>query len=482
MGLSLMVLNAYAFEINQFSSGDKIEAQQINQNFNVIKTEANDRGHQFLFTNVVDKKKIKASELNQNFQIFFNSLNLNNQRVYSSSSPITATDVNYNFNLMKSIVLGSLSEKSCPFTGQGSSKQVYNPQTKTFGECEVSCATGLFPSFDENDCVAYSSDGADGLWPQGADNDLIVESGETKSIAAGSIKDYNNVNIKSGGTLIIDGASSQDPTVIGVVNDFILNGTVVAQAVYDGGAKSISLPRGGSFSYTITQANGGAGGAGGKRWDSALVGGAGGLGTNGFGGGGGGGTGSTFSVTAGGAGGSGGAAGYSCGSSTLLTNGMITLGDGGNAAGAQVSGSGGGSGGGNGCTLMASSSGAGGGGGMKGKHGLGLYIQVRNSIKGNGTFIMSGQKGFNGGNSSGGTRANGSGGAGGGGAGGSGGVLKIKASNNESNYTVNRLKGAGGIPGSVATPSTYNGNTGGYGSAGSFGSSGADGSVSIEAF
>ncbi|MBU0486419.1 MAG: T9SS type A sorting domain-containing protein [Bacteroidetes bacterium] len=126
-------------------------------------------------------------------------------------------------------------------------------------------------------------------WLCGLDGNLHIQNGETVDIAVGSIKDYNNLTIDSGGTLRVTG-NAIDFTMIGVKGNLILNGTIEAKNSTASGNTSVTAPDGTVLSSTIVQQPGGNGGNGGEI--STLPGGAGGAESNGDGGGGG--SGSTF--------------------------------------------------------------------------------------------------------------------------------------------------------------------------------------------
>lgn len=99
-------------------------------------------------------------------------------------------------------------------------------------------------------------------------------------------------------------------------------------------------------------------------------------------------------------------------------------------------------------------SGAGSGGGSRGRHGQALYLQVRGSISGSGSVLLSGQDGGNGGATQDGyTGCNCAfvgiwrGGGGGGGAGGSGGALLVRGAALPDTIVVDVNGGSGGSGG-----------------------------------
>jgi hypothetical protein len=308
------------------------------------------------------------------------------------------------------------------------------------------------------------------------DGDLLILNGQTVSVAEGSVKQYRNIQINTGGVLQITGTTGAW-TEIGCSGDCIVNGQIIARAGYDGQATH----NGGSFtktsafgigtlSYSVAQQNGGTGGNGSGVTASA---GRGGLQANGIGGGG----------AGGGPGGNGGAGGlngqssnaYPGGTGGGLGNGGNSINDGSNAYPRGGNGASGGGGG-----LYTSSSGkisietaygGGGAGAYKGHHGKGLTLYVEGALSGIGSIICSGRAGFVGGagvDFSGTGGADGGGGGGGaGGAGGSGGSLILKYGSLVSTPSISVAGGAGGAGGA------------GNNAAGATGSSGLNGSYSL---
>lgn len=301
----------------------------------------------------------------------------------------------------------------------------------------------------------------------GADGDLVITSGQTVDLAEGSVKQYSSINIASGGTLRITGTTGAW-TEIGCSGDCVINGQIIARAGYDGqvthsgGTFTKTSAFGlGSLSYTITQANGGAGGVG----DFSISGGAQSLGRGGGGGGGNGGVGGT-NGGAGGVGYSGAAGGAGGGLGNGSTGGNASVGG---ASGVGGAGASGGGGGGRFDFKSATSVyGGGGGGGYKGHHGKGLVLYVEGILSGTGSVAASGRAGFSGGNSGTGQGTGGafvSSGGGGGGAGGSGGSVVIRYRNSGTLPALTVIGGTGGARGTSGS-STYFGVNGSAGSNG----------------
>lgn len=291
----------------------------------------------------------------------------------------------------------------------------------------------------------------------GVDGDLVILTGQTLDIPEGSVKQYNSINIQTGGVLRITGNTGAW-TEIGCRNDCIIDGEIIARTGYasgtvthSGGTFTATSSFGlGALSYTIVQANGGNGGAGGAGGR------AGGLQSQGNGGGGGG------SIASGGVGGNGISNGAN-GSGGAGGLGTQTIGIGGNAS-LSVGGAGGGGGGGGGGFVPLGSiyGGAGGGGGYKGPHGKGVVLYVEGFLSGSGIINVSGGDGFQGGNAS--TRGSNGGGGSGGGAGGSGGKIIVKRYFGD--ISTNVAGGTGGAAGA-------RGSNAGLGTAGSSGNIGS---------
>ena len=112
----------------------------------------------------------------------------------------------------------------------------------------------------------------DNNWPYGKDGNLVVNNGETHNLTSGSIYDFANVTINTGGILQIVG-DDLNFTMLGIRGNLILNGGIRLDPTSSTGSVSNTTPDKVSVSATISQAAGGAGGAG-----SAKAGGAGGAG------------------------------------------------------------------------------------------------------------------------------------------------------------------------------------------------------------
>lgn len=369
-----------------------------------------------------------------------------------------------NFHEENSACLSNI--RTCPISN-GAGEQSWVSDT-TYSTClATSCNAGYAPSANSESC--------DMTWPYGTQN-LTIASGTVFDMDAGSVQDYNNITIDSGGVLNIKGASG-GITVLGLRGNLVNNGIIRGnEGTYATSTFNKTTPLGEVLSYTNTQQNAGAGGAGGN---AVYAGGA--SGNLGLGGGGGGAPGWNG---AGGVGGTNGGAGANGGVSFTYNGGTgglgnATLGAGspGNKGGSSGSahggggGTGGGSGGGGGGGGYSGtySGGGGGGGGYKGKHGAALYLYVLGTISGNGQILLNGTAGFAGGKGGQGQEAGSShsGGGGGGGAGGNGGRLWIRSSAPfTGTYSLsNGAGGAGGARGGGVT-APYDGREGTAGSPG----------------
>ena len=290
-------------------------------------------------------------------------------------------------------------------------------------------------------------------WPFGKDGNLVITSGQTVNIAAGSVKDYKNISVLSGGVLNIDCSSSANITVIGCEDTFLIEGTVTTNGTYLLTAPSIQTPDKAGLAWSINPtAKGGNGGTGSNLTSGYRLnyGGAGGSGnTNGGGGGGGGagdfdgrnmgygGEGGAGFSGGGGGGGSNGGAGGSAGASGA--GGAGEKGGGGGSGG----GAGAGSRGGNAPQYRVAGGGGGGGGGYKGKHAPSLYINANKLII-TGNISFNGKDGFPGGSGGSGISYGRPGAAGGGGPGGNGGTVWVRAKTKSGLEKINVAGGAGG--------------------------------------
>ena len=206
-------------------------------------------------------------------------------------------------------------------------------------------------------------------WPTGTDGDLVIASGSTVTLSPGTLKNYRNLTVQSGGVLEISDGGSW--TMIGVSGNLIVDGTIRSiNSTHTGGTFNATAPNklgvlsGESLSFSCSQNSGGNGGNSRQR-------GYGGGGTssgNGGGGAGDDGGGGGASLTRGGDGGptSGGA-------------GSFGFGDPGDNAGSR----------------------GGGGGGFRGRHGGAIYLKVKGNISGSGSVNVNGSNGTAGGSGSG---------------------------------------------------------------------------------
>lgn len=285
----------------------------------------------------------------------------------------------------------------------------------------------------------------------GVDGDLVITNGQTVTVAAGSVKHYNSINIQTGGTLSIIGTGGI--TEIGCRNSCNIMGSIIFQEDWAAGNSSkTSVFSNLNMPFNLTQSNGGNGGQGGNSNGGGArpPGGAQSLGRGG--GGAGGGT-------------------YVSGNQTGNAIWDATKGNGGNGAHFNSIGYNGPGGlGGGGSGGYGSYGGAGGGGGYRGKHGGRLHLFVEGkTFTGTGTIDLRGQTGFNGGSAGGGE---GGGGGGGGGAGGSGGRLYISyRSTSVPSLNILLTGGSGGSGGGGAVGAWSDGYNGGSGTAGVVGTS-----------
>lgn len=309
---------------------------------------------------------------------------------------------------------------------------------------------------------------------EGALGDLLITSGQTVTITAGSLYDYDNIDIQAGGTLVVNETTSPPRLTQICASTFKIDGSIQARSLYL--QASSSQPLSTIFGYPLqTQyylASCGNGGRGGS--DDGASGGYGGTSTipSAFGGaGGGGGAEYYFSLSQtttnynGGNGGSDGASGAG-GSGSSGGSGSNYYA---NNASIQTGASGGSGGGGGGYKTSTLRGGGGGAGSYRNKCGLPLYLYCTDTISGNGLVDCSGVAGLRGGNGANGSSGSG-GGGGGGGAGGCGGHLAVTSAIFTVPYTVSG--GAGGAGGS-------GGSGAGTASNGSSGSSGVDGTFTI---
>lgn len=316
------------------------------------------------------------------------------------------------------------------------------------------------------------------------DGNVVVPSGSTLVLTAGTVYDFKSLTVNSGGTVQISGHGI---VLIGSVGAVIVNGTILsdkASTALGACSKSFTITEPGtsttySFSYNFgtTTYEGGRGGYGEQAWNYqnyASVGGDGGMVFNG----------SSCGIGSGGGGGgavdpnlngtcacpppafckicttkylnSGSESGVTASSSSTGSGGAG--GNGGNGSSGNTAGTGGGAAGGRGSYMSNANGnygGGGGGGGFRGGSASSLVIKTRANVTGTGIINLSGQAGFNGGRGGNptGTHA-GAGGGGGGGTGGFGGNLTIlhKTGNSlsSSNYSISG--GSAGLGGDWGTP------------------------------
>lgn len=319
----------------------------------------------------------------------------------------------------------------------------------------VRAITSVAVSANSNEASAPTD-----TWPFGLDGPLVVRSGETYPVAAGSMHDWSSVTIEPGGTLLV--GEGTDWTIIGISGNLSLGGQIVARGgAHLGGtfatrAPSLSGQRDGeALSLELAQPAGGKGGDigyGTAVGDTLNVGGAAGSGN------GGGGAGNLFAIdgacgtigngngnhgyaAALGKGGDGGAGG--CGGPSGGVGADVYGGDGGNGVV------------GNSCAHPVST-GSAGGGGSRGHHGQGLYLAVKGWSAGAGSIDVRGQGGGRGGNGIAGEVWNpydwaGSAG-GGGGSGGGGGRVVVRHGGPFTNAIRVLIDGGnGGVAGSGST-------------------------------
>lgn len=343
-------------------------------------------------------------------------------------------------------------------------------------------------SFLKNAATAGIIDPVDGA--------LVVLNGQTVDIPEGSVKQYSNIQIDSGGVLRITGNTGAW-TEIGCAGDCIVNGQIIAragypgQATHSGGTFTKTSAFGlGSLSYSITQRAGGNGGNSSNNFTP------GGLQSDGRGGGGGGGKNEYNFITGeryGGAGGAGGSNGSQGELSPIPVNNSGGIGGGlqhgqsnkststyQGVAAWTVGGDGSGGGGGGSAvggeykgSFIVSLGNGGGGGGYKGHHGKGLVLYIEGNLSGSGIILCSGANGFNGGSVIS-VHPNSSGSGGGGGAGGSGGHLAIRYKSTSGLPSFSASGGGGGAGGSGERQGFIDG-----GRNGANGQSGLNGSLSV---
>lgn len=379
--ICLLVSVSLGAQILPFSPGEDISASKFNSNFEYVKSRAQSILPEVDYSPLVifsPGDTVSANIINQNYDFF---TNLFWQKSFSMlplepNGKIFSSTINENFNnLLLGIEAG-------------------------------------------NEIVDFEA----------VDGDLLVQSGETFVLPAGSVKKYSSVVVEEEGVLEIQGDSLL-LTEIAVDGNVVIDGLIRGRGYFVGGSfNGTSQISSENISFSIPQSAGGNGGATGPTV---------------YGGG------SSNS----GNGGGGGRADVPCLAGTGAT---------GNSASPSSPGAGIGSNGGCGCGCIG---GGGGAGGYRGEHGHSLVLIVNGQVYGNGIIDLSGESGFNGGPGI--TGGNG-GGGGGGGAGGSGGYLRVRYYQVfDENITVNLSGGLGGIGGVRGEANTHNpGNPGGNGQAG----------------
>ena len=298
-----------------------------------------------------------------------------------------------------------------------------------------------------------------GTWPYGIEGNLHITTGVTYDIVGGSIHDWNDLTIDTGGKLRITG-NTTDFTKIGVKGVFTFQGTIECKDSTATGATSTVTPSGIAISNTIAQKLNGAGGASSalSLSSASLSAISGGAATSSVGGTGAGGSaiaGDAYSVS------------YAYGSS--------------NGTGAYIEG------------LYyfvghykfcSATGGTGGTGGAKGLHGKNLFLQVTGHFHGTGGVIdVRGSAGSNGTAGSNGSvylsGVSSGGGGGGGGCGGTAGKIYVRHGATYDAPTYLTTGGAAGTGGTKGTGAVVGAGSIGTNYNGSAGQAGDDGSTDI---
>lgn len=98
-------------------------------------------------------------------------------------------------------------------------------------------------------------------WPAGTNGPLLVTTGNTTVLPAGSVMDYSSIEIQVGATLQIGPGSGW--TIIGCSGNCDISGTITGYQGQDtGGTFTATAPDGANLSYMIVQNAGGSGGSG----------------------------------------------------------------------------------------------------------------------------------------------------------------------------------------------------------------------------
>jgi hypothetical protein len=124
----------------------------------------------------------------------------------------------------------------------------------------VGCQLGTIYVDSSQDCQP--------VWPIGKDGDLTISSGQVVEIEPGSVHDYRNVTINSGGVLRIRRLSVSDPWAqIGISGNLALNGKIEgiqggSAGVFTGLATANNGTKSGEqLTLTLSQSRGGEGGS-----------------------------------------------------------------------------------------------------------------------------------------------------------------------------------------------------------------------------
>jgi hypothetical protein len=136
----LISFNIYA----QFSAGQVIEPDQINDEFLKVKTKLDNRGNYiFNFEELEADKQIKSSTLNENFNNFL-TIQIIPLNSFSPAQAVQASKMNENFNLMHQTISTQLSQRPCSVVGNiGSGVENFSDDDNSWGSCLASsCISG----------------------------------------------------------------------------------------------------------------------------------------------------------------------------------------------------------------------------------------------------------------------------------------------------------------------------------------------------
>jgi hypothetical protein len=107
------------------------------------------------------------------------------------------------------------------------------------------------------------------IWPFGLAGSLTITNGQTVTLSANQVVDYQNLTINAGGVLNITGGWG----IIGVAGNLINNGTIQnINNNYYGQTLTATTPLGLGLSYTIGSPAGGSGGIAGHNYGTAPTG------------------------------------------------------------------------------------------------------------------------------------------------------------------------------------------------------------------